>query len=889
MTLAEEFARTASPFTLRTLQARALEAVDAAVASGRRRLWVSLPPGTGKTLLGLELVRRLGTPAVVLAPNTAIQGQWGDTWERFTPATVATGTDRDLAAPVTVLTYQSLATFERTDGDPEPDADSTSDDDELLVDRLHENGRKLIAALRAAGPITIVLDECHHLLEVWGRLLAEVLADLPEATVIGLTATPPTVLDTRQAALVDELFGDIVFSASIPAAVREGHLAPFAELAWLTLPTAEEAEWLQDQSMRFVQLTTDLVDTKLGSTPILVWFDRRFLELTTPWSRFERDDPELARAALRLVHAELLVLPDGARLREEHRQTPTADDWAALIDDWVKKCLRKSQVPADEAVIEALREALPGVGYQLARTGVRRGRSPVDRVIARSESKMHGCQQVLEAEHLNLGERLRSLVLCDHEMAAATTPTGLRPTPRRSGSARQTLRHLIESPAARSLRPVLVTGRTVAATPEVAQQIVDLVRATDPALAGKLALEPLDDALGAEPVVSIVGPWSSREWVRVVTQFFESGSSQVLVGTRALLGEGWDAKGLNSLVDLTTATTTSAVVQTRGRALRLDPSWAEKVAITWSVTCVAPEHPRGDGDWQRLVRKHQGFFGVDDLGEVIYGVAHIDATFSPFAPPPAASFDAIDARMLERARDRNVVRTRWAVGTPYDDTLVHTLRVRPARPARPRVTTAEGRVVMEPPAYVPSSHGPVATRPGHSPWLSPWKSTRAAAQDPGTMAYACAVADALHVAGLSPVGADHVEATIDASGEYRLRLHGVDEPTSQVFVTALDELLGPVRSPRYLVARYVYGAPSWVDGWRVLVGRMRPDGRVWHAVPSVFGTHGKLVRHFDRAWSRWVTDSAAVYAHSPEGIAALSTSNGSAPLELVTVLRSAWS
>ena len=63
--------------------------------------------------------------------------------------------------------------------------------------------------------------------------------------------------EARQAALVDELFGDIVFSASIPAAVREGHLAPFAELAWLTLPTAEEAEWLRDQSLRFVQLTTD--------------------------------------------------------------------------------------------------------------------------------------------------------------------------------------------------------------------------------------------------------------------------------------------------------------------------------------------------------------------------------------------------------------------------------------------------------------------------------------------------------------------------------------------------------------------------------------------------------------------------------------------------------
>ncbi|AXT86095.1 DEAD/DEAH box helicase [Aeromicrobium sp. A1-2] len=883
MALADDFASTSAPFALRTLQVRSLEAVHAAMAAGRRRLWVSLPPGTGKTLLGLELVRRLGHPVVALTPNTAIQGQWVQTWSQFEPVTVPAGTDRDLSSPVTVLTYQSLATFERTD-DEADDAE-----DPQLVDRLHENGRRLITSLRDAGPITIVLDECHHLLEVWGRLLAEVLADLPEATVIGLTATPPTVLDARQAALVDELFGDIVFSASIPAAVREGHLAPFAELAWLTLPTAEESAWLRDQSMRFVQLTTDLVDTRFGSIPILVWFDRRFLDLTTPWTTFERDDPDLARAALRLVHAELLALPDGARLREEHRQGPTADDWAALIDDWVRKCLSRSGVAGDEAVMEALRKALPGVGYQLTRTGVRRGRSPVDRVIARSESKMRACQQVLEAEHANLGERLRSLVLCDHEMASATTPTGLRPTPARSGSARQTLRHLVASGSTHTLRPILVTGRNVASTPNTAQHVIDLVRMTDPALADRLVLNPLDDAIGDDGLVTIDGPWSSREWVRVVTQFFESGGSQVLIGTRALLGEGWDAKGLNSLVDLTTATTTSAVVQTRGRALRLDPSWPGKVAITWSIACVAPDHPRGDGDWQRLVRKHQGFFGVDDLGEVIYGIAHIDARFSPFAAPAAESFDAIDADMLTRAEEREVVRERWAVGTPYDDALVHTLRVRPSRPSTRPSETVDGHIAMTPPAYVPGQHGPVSTRPHVSPRLSPWKSTRAAAADPGTMAYACAVADAMLAAGMSPFGADHVEATIDPGGEYRLRLDGVDEPTSQVFVESLDELLGPVRSPRYLVTRHLYGKPGWIDGWRTLLGRLRPDAHVWHAVPTVFGTHGRLVRHFDRAWSRWITDSSAVYAHSPEGVAALSVSAGTAPLELVTVMRSAWS
>lgn len=37
-------------------------------------------PGSGKTVLGLELIRRLGAPCIILSPTTAIRQQWG---ERF--------------------------------------------------------------------------------------------------------------------------------------------------------------------------------------------------------------------------------------------------------------------------------------------------------------------------------------------------------------------------------------------------------------------------------------------------------------------------------------------------------------------------------------------------------------------------------------------------------------------------------------------------------------------------------------------------------------------------------------------------------------------------------------------------------------------------------------
>ena len=136
--------------------------------------------------------------------------------------------------------------------------------------------------MREAGPLTLVLDECHHLLEVWGRLLAELLTLLPDATVLGLTATPAATLTRDQATLVDELFGDVVYAASIPAVVREGHLAPFADLVWLTTAQRAEVQWLEEQAERFAELTTQLLDPGFGSVPFLTWVDRPLRRSSRP-------------------------------------------------------------------------------------------------------------------------------------------------------------------------------------------------------------------------------------------------------------------------------------------------------------------------------------------------------------------------------------------------------------------------------------------------------------------------------------------------------------------------------------------------------------------------------------------------------------------------------
>ena len=889
----------------------------------------------------------------MLGPNTAIQGQW-ERSARDLGLDVAT--DRTLTHTVTALTYQALAVF---------DPDSEVDDDGLaqgggepvpgssgrnrrlthrptapsraLLARLHANGQAFVEQLRAAGPLLLVLDECHHLLEVWGRLLGELLDQLPDAMVLGLTATPPEALTADQALLVDELFGAPLYRASIPAVVKVGDLAPYVELAWLTTPTPQENDWLKEEASRFQELITQLTAPAFGSMPFLQWLDARFVATTVPWFNLLKEQPEVCRAVLRLHHAGLLRLPPGARMAEEHRTKPTADDWCLLIEDWLQGHLTKTGKPEDEQVVEAVRRALPSVGYQWTKRGIRRGRSPVDRVLARSESKTAAVVAIVGAEHRNLGEGLRMLVLCDHERAGATLPADLTGVlDQQSGSAHAMLGALVEGAETGPLAPMLVTGKTVAGAPGTLLAFQQWL--PDRTLAEKLRVEPL---AGSTTMSSLVGPWESRDWVGLVTTYFQDGHCKVLVGTRALLGEGWDARRITGLADVTAVTTITSVVQTRGRALRTDPLWPEKVAVNWSLVCVTDTHPKGGNDWDRLVRKHAGFLGLDVEGQIIDGVAHLDPLFSPFVPPPVAEFEAANARALVRSEQRALIREQWQVGQPYADATVPTIRIKERgqpgqagfglgkeaaevvlRPdaaelrgirkhaVRDRATSlvAGAAVVAGLAAFLTGGvavlagavvvGGLAATARVRSHLSRGRELTKAAETAPSVVRIASAVADGLLGAGLTRRGSDSVEVVVDHEGEYRCLLRDVDATEAGLFVEALEEAVSPIGLPRYLVPRWVRtkrirkGALGrWTERWSAVLagfGRIRSDGVVYHAVPTVLGVNAERAAAYAKAWDHWVGGGEPVYTGSPEGQGVLAANQGTDPFDASTVMRRQW-
>jgi hypothetical protein len=445
----------------------------------------------------------------------------------------------------------------------------------------------------------------------------------------------------------------------------------------------------------------------------------------------------------------------------------------------------------------------------------------------------------------------------------------------------------------------------VACAPDTARALAAWLREAAPDLA---ATASAADVAGVATVSGGAG-WQPRRYVPLVTRFFTEGGTRALVGTRALLGEGWDAPAVNVTVDLTAATTPTSVVQARGRALRRDSDWPEKVADNWAVVCVTDQHPKGAADYDRFVRKHDRYFALAATGDIASGVSHVDPGLSPFEPPAVRAIAELNARMLIRAGDRASSRELWRLGEPYADEPVATVVVASGRPlglgraAVPAVfddADVTGLAAGQPAAR---RHGPVTRAFLAAMWFVlgvTARRARAITEAPASGSFAdmaAATADALRDTGLVTRGAAGLRIEPLPDGEYRARLTGGPAAESATFAAALDEVLSPLAHPRYIVPRLFIAAPADRRAARKLArgaapGPAEDGGRaatvVYHAVPSVLGGNVKLARAFAAAWNARVSPGEMLYTGAPEGAGILVVQRGDDPFDVTTQIRTLW-
>ena len=956
----------------RPYQHAALAAFEQDRRHGSSHTHIVAPPGSGKTLLGVELIRRIGRRALVLAPNQGIQQQWPRAVAEFTRtrADAAQIAGADVLKPIACLSYQALCQLD----DPEialgrlaltrwaderaavtglTPAEVQLEGEAFEGPAAHRRARELarIAAtlkrevargehagvalgdllsstacgrvqqLALMGVGVVVLDECHHLASLWGYIVRAVLAELPGVHVIGLTATPPVSLPSADADLYDALLGPVDFTVPTPAVVRDGHLAPYQELAWLTEPLDGERAWLAEHDARFAELVTALRADAESEIAFPAWLIARLRdrgrspddEAELPWEAFQKGQPALVRAGVRYLLSGGLGLPAGAPRGEAYRQPPDIDDWLVLLEDYALRGLAPNGSRAAAARYDAIAAALRELGFDLTRQGVRRGATEVDRLLTASQAKALGLVEVLAAEADARGEALRGLVLCDFELAAQRADDALTGVlDPAAGSARHALLAIAADARVGPLRPLLVSGRGLRCAPGDAEPLLDALRTS---AAGRFALPEWD----SEPDGLLVSlhshgaEWMPRAWVELATSLLMEGTTGVLVGTRALLGEGWNCPPLNVLVDLTVATSGVSVQQIRGRSLQLDPADPDKVASNWDVVCIAGDLVRGTADYERFVRRQLHLFAPAEDGEVEAGPSHVHPELGPFAPPPVERFGALNAELVARSADRDGARERWQVGTPYRGVELPSLLVRRSGPAAVAAGAAEplrtptlsqrlplGAGLGGAAAFgalgaavgAPALLAGLALAPAGLAWAAV-RLGRAKRRLPRVLPLdgaARSVADAyLELGELSAVAAGSLTISPRAAGFLRCELTAATAEEGRRFTAALDELVSVADAPRYLVSRPLADPGRGALGLLGRVLRRRPPfGERLHPVPADLGRRKERAEAFARAWRRHIGQSRLVFTQRSEQGREARAEAASADDGYETLLRDVW-
>ncbi|QDT26667.1 Type III restriction enzyme, res subunit [Gimesia panareensis] len=739
------------------------------------------------------------------------------------------------------------------------------------LDMLHASSQQTLTQLKSRGVGLIIFDECHHLMGHWGRVLADAHDFLEQPVIIGLTATPPDEKGKLQEDIdrYHDFFGPIDYEVPIPAVVKDGYLAPYQDLAYFVRPTTDELTYIANTDDQLQQIMENLCsekevlphsseaepqDTSTSETeraePLPIWLHSLLQNLDLPsgkvddWATFERRDPTLADAARLFLQQRDIELPSHVpplEVTDIDEEIPRLNYWGPVLDRYIRHRLRRSPSPIDQELASRVVEQLRLLGLQITETGSQPCASPVGRVIAYSQSKIQALVPVLRAEIHNLGNSIRAVVIADYEKTSATSAEVEHLLDEEAGGAIAAFKELVRDPETDTLNPVLLTGSSVLVDDDIGELLQKTAEQwlADRQIDVTLSLQPYD---GFHVLNGSGSQWSPRVYVEMITDLFQQGLTCCLVGTRGLLGEGWDANKINVLIDLTTVTTSMTVNQLRGRSFRLDPDVPDKVANNWDIVCIAPEFTKGLDDYERFIKKHKRLFGVTDDGLIEKGVGHVHAAFTEIKPEGLeGSVQLLNSDMLTRASKRSDSRALWRIGEPYQGLPLRTIEL-----------NTGGRA------------GGGGGFPPFSGMRQPWSSHSL------TKAVSQAVLAALQETGqISSVSQLQVGKR---SGNYiRVFLDQAPETDCDRFLEAVYQVFGPLQGARYVIPRVVHEIEdTWISSLLPdLLGRYfrkrKEQLAMVHAVPSDLARNKELVTVFEKYWNQYVSPGEAFFAYRGQG------------------------
>ena len=624
--------------TFRNYQQRVLDNSHKYLADGR--IHIVAAPGSGKTVLGLELIRRLNAPCIILSPTTAIRQQWG---ARFKDLFLDDPADFDALFSgdlhhirlLNSVTYQALYTaVEKVAESEEEDADCSDVD--------------IFAAMKAYGIRTVCLDEAHHLKNEWQKSLEKFLAALdPSVRIISLTATPPYDSEGTEWKRYQAICGEIDEEIFVPELVGQKTLCPHQDYVYFNFPTESERETLTGYKESVAKALEEL-----QKLPVF--------GMVSQMLNAEQDYEKLFAHVKEHVALLMLLQDFGYPVQERLiRQLTTKKTLPKITTAQAETAL---QFLLDGDMLtklqkEKILEVVRANGVFHKRKVVLSLDEKLKRQLISSVGKLDSIAAIAKSEIAAMGQDLRMLVLTDYikkeSLSKAVTAEEFSSV--NVVSIFETLRRI-----SGGMKIGVLSGTLV-----ILPASIDLS-----------AVKHSSKEIPGTEYVEVSFPGAVHRAVDFVGKLFEAGQLQILVGTKSLLGEGWDSPCINSLILASFVGSVVLSNQMRGRAIRIDKNHPEKISNIWHLVTVEPAYIYQDKalsrqlgktlydknqlvscDFDVLKRRFDAFMGPNyTTGVVESGIERITAIQPPY---DEAGIAAINQKMLELSRKRETVAASW--------------------------------------------------------------------------------------------------------------------------------------------------------------------------------------------------------------------------------------
>ncbi|MCI0713653.1 MAG: DEAD/DEAH box helicase family protein, partial [Chloroflexi bacterium] len=623
-------------WTWRPYQDRVLDMIDQHISD--RKLHVVAAPGSGKTTLGIEVFRRLGAPALVLSPTRTIRDQWVSRLKDFLPDGSSqpdwVSTHLDELKFFNSITYQALHTRYRETMSLEEEID---DLDNVIT---NQEMTDFVEKLRAARIGTLILDEAHHLRVEWWKALTAVIDQLDEIHLVALTATPPYDVVGSEWYRYQELCGPIDEEISVPESVKVGTLCPHQDFVYAIEPLEDGKSFVRQYEQNRQRLFAELLQD-----PVMITAVRTHPFVVNPAPDEVLANPELAFSLLSYLKTRGETLPKQLQklMAVSNEDVPPMNKrWWQIL---VRAYLYDNNWPVDASHREELMKTLRARGLLWRRELYLDNSRQVKNQLSTSAAKVQACVNIYQMERKVRGKDLRMVILTDYirdeALGDANAILQLGAFPIFRALTRWIPPHEAE-------RVALLTGRA------------SIVHRNRLANLRQIMPDVSWETLGGLPDYVRITSSRLNELTEAFTQMLGDGQIQVLVGTRALLGEGWDAPVVNSLILASFVGSFMLTNQMRGRAIRVDINRPDKASSIWHIVAMDPTSQSGLEDFADLDRRFHTFVGLGASEPIIEsGLRRLEL-------PRLWSGNAIERNnqtMGKRLENIDSLHQRWAEAT----------------------------------------------------------------------------------------------------------------------------------------------------------------------------------------------------------------------------------